>query len=553
MNTQTEQWPYSIPSAPAERDDTLRERYERLELAVTAAQVGTWAWDIVTGQIHVDSLGCSLLGIAGRSFQGSYGDFLALVHPEDRVSVQQGIGEAVRELSTCDVQCRVVWKQDGTVHSVRVRGSVQGVEGGRALGMTGACWDITERRRAETELAHERQLLGCLMENLPDRIYFKDAQSRFICVNKAKLAKHGLTSMDEIIGMTDFDLFNPTRAKSAFEDEQRIMQTGEPLVGKEEQDIESDGTETWVSTTKMPLRDTKGGIVGTFGLSRDVTARKRAELALEISAELLRRKNAELQEDLEMARELQTALLPQQYPRFPHDAEPGKSALRFSHFFNPSAEVSGDFFDILPISDSQAGIFICDVMGHGVRAAMVAAIVRTLVEESRGRTEKPGEFMTRVNHALCGALKPTPTPIFVSAFFAVADLKTGDLHYANAAHPSPLCLRHGLGEGSVFGLSGGKPGPALGLFDSAVYETWTARLAKHDVLMLFTDGLFEVESATGEFYDEKRLKHAVERRLALSAEALCTEIVREIRDFSASKNFTDDVCLVTMEIDHLGD
>jgi serine phosphatase RsbU (regulator of sigma subunit) len=70
--------------------------------------------------------------------------------------------------------------------------------------------------------------------------------------------------------------------------------------------------------------------------------------------------------------------------------------------------------------------------------------------------------------------------------------------------------------------------------------------------MLFTDGLFEVESETGELYDAKRLKQAVEGRLALSAEALCADLVREIRDFSASKDFTDDVCLVTMEIDHLG-
>ncbi len=552
MNPQTEQRPGPIPPSSSERDDTLRERYARLELAVTAAQVGTWAWDINTGQIHVDSLGCSLLEVEGRSFQGSYEEFLALVHPEDRGAVRKGIGAAVRELSTCDVQCRVVWKSDGSVHSLRVRGSVQGVEAGKALGMTGACWDITERRRAETELARERQLLNCLMENLPDKIYFKDSESRFVCVNKATLAKHNLVEMAEILGKTDFDFFSPERAQEAFEDERKIMSTGEPLVDHEEKELWPDGSATWVATTKMPLRDADGGIVGTFGLSRDVTARKRAEQELEISTELLRRKNAELQADLEMARELQTALLPQKYPRFPRDAELGASALRFSHFFNPSAEVSGDFFDILQISDTLAGIFICDVMGHGVRAAMVAAIVRTLVEESRGRTETPGEFMTRVNHALCGALKPTPTPIFVSAFFAVADLTTGDLHYANAAHPSPLCLRRGLGAGSVFGLAGGKPGPALGLFESAIFETWTIRLAKHDVLMLFTDGLFEVESATGDLYDEKRLQHAVERRLALSAEALCTDLVREIREFSASKNFTDDVCLVTMEIDLLG-
>ena len=552
MNSLPEQSPGPASPTQGVRRETLHEREERLDLAVRSAGIGTWTWDILSDVIFLDPRAMALLGSEPGTFSGKYEDFLALVHQEDRERVRAEVGAAVGASSAYDTEYRVVWARDGSVHVLRARGKFYCDDFGRAVSMAGACWDITERRRVEAELAHERQLLSCLMTNLPDKIYFKNLDSRFIRVSDSMIPNFDVHDASEIVGKSDFDFFSDEHARQAFEDEQRVIHTGEPMVNKEEKETWGGGRETWVSSTKMPLRDPQGRVVGTFGLSRDVTERKLAEAQLAKYAEQLQRKNEELQQDLAMARELQTALLPQHYPRFPHDAAPGQSALRFSHFFNPSAEVSGDFFDILQISDTLAGIFICDVMGHGVRAALVAAIVRTLVEESRGRTETAGEFLTRVNHALRVALKPTPTPIFVSAFFAVADLAKGELHYANAGHPHPLCVRHAAEAGTVFGLKGCKPGPALGLFDGAVYETCTARLAEHDVLMLFTDGLFEVESAAGEFYDQQRLQRAVEERMALSAEALCADLVREIQGFSASKDFTDDVCLVTMEVERLG-
>ncbi len=543
----------SAPTTPASsvRTETLSERADRLALAVRSAGLGTWTLDIATGSVALDEKAHALLGIASGSFSGRFEDFIALVHAEDRDRVRHDLGEAVREKGSYDSECRVVWPSDASVHTLRLRGRCHSEANGRAAIMAGAGWDVTERRRVEAELVRERRLLHCLMENLPDKIYFKDRESRFVCVNTAKLAKHGLTDLSQIIGKTDFDYFGAARAEQAFEDEQRIISTGEPLVDQEEKDVWPDGSETWVSTTKMPLRDSEGRIVGTFGLSRDVTARKRAEAQLAQYAAQLKQRNEELQQDLEMARELQTAMLPQQYPRFPHDASEAQSALRFFHFFNPSSAVSGDFFTILQLSDTRAGIFICDVMGHGVRAALVAAIVRTLVEDLREHAGEPGDFLRRVNEALCGVLKPMQTPIFMSAFFAVVDLDRGELRYANGGHPQPLRLRRTPEGNSVSGLNGAKPGPALGLFASAAFPTNSTRLVEHDVLLLFTDGLFEVENTDGEQYDQALLHRAIEGRMNLSAETLCKELVREIQQFSASKDFTDDMCLVAMEVGRL--
>lgn len=140
--------------------------------------------------------------------------------------------------------------------------------------------------RRENLSSQELYLLRVLMDHLPDAIYFKDEKSRFTWINRALAEKFGLRDPAEAIGKTDFDFFTPEHAQQAFDDEQNILRTGQPLLGREEKETWPDGRETWVLTTKMPLRDPSGKIVGTFGLSRDVTARKKAEEALRDSEEL---------------------------------------------------------------------------------------------------------------------------------------------------------------------------------------------------------------------------------------------------------------------------
>jgi PAS domain S-box-containing protein len=148
--------------------------------------------------------------------------------------------------------------------------------------------ELAERKLAEEALVKEQYLLSALMDNLPDHIYFKDTESHFTRINKAQAEWLGLADLAQALGKTDFDFFSEDHARPAYEDELRIIRTDQPLVNIEERETWSDRPDTWVSTTKLPLRDKEGRIIGTFGVSRDITERKQAETRLLEERNLLR-------------------------------------------------------------------------------------------------------------------------------------------------------------------------------------------------------------------------------------------------------------------------
>jgi PAS domain S-box-containing protein len=232
-------------------------------------------------------LGIGLTDAAVGEWAEKYG-----VYHSDTVtpypSQQMPLARAIRgeECDQVELFIKNAGRPDGVF--ISVTGRPLRDEEGQLRGGVVVFRDVTEHRRAEERLLHQRSLLQALMDHIPDSIYFKDAASRFTHFNQATVERFGVKDLAEGIGKTDFDIFTEEHARQAFEDEQEMMRTGRAVVGKEEKETWPDGRITWVSTTKVPLRDEAGRIIGTLGISRDTTARKQAEEALRDSEERTR-------------------------------------------------------------------------------------------------------------------------------------------------------------------------------------------------------------------------------------------------------------------------
>jgi two-component system, sensor histidine kinase and response regulator len=218
------------------------------------------------------TVGRSLEAIVNRTDYDLFPAELAAKYQYDDHRVMEGHEtlETVEEHQTPD---------RGKIYVQVVKTPLYGADG-NVIGVQGIFWDVTERRKMEEELAYERDLLRELLDNIPDSIYFKDRQSRFLRVGKELAGKFGLNDPSEAVGKTDADFFSAEHAREAYEDERSILATGQPIVGKTEKETWPDGREMWVLTTKMPFRDKTGAIIGTFGVSKDITPLKVAEREL---------------------------------------------------------------------------------------------------------------------------------------------------------------------------------------------------------------------------------------------------------------------------------
>ena len=220
--------------------------------------------------------GCTRFSGSAQAFQGCYEDFLKLLHEEDRERIRQRVYETISTRTAVDTEFQITWPLDQSEHLVRMRSKVHGDPNTKIERIVGVAWDITERRKTELALDKERALLKTLMDHLPYAIYFKDLDSRFIAVNRNLIELFGKTDSAELIGKTDRDFFSTEHAEGALADEREIIRTGKPMIDYEEKHTWPDKQDAWVSTTKMPLRDVQGEIIGTFGISHDITEKKRA-------------------------------------------------------------------------------------------------------------------------------------------------------------------------------------------------------------------------------------------------------------------------------------
>ena len=209
--------------------------------------------------------------------------------------------------------------------------------------------------------------------------------------------------------------------------------------------------------------------------------------------------------------------------------------------------MGGDFFHIARLADDVAGICICDVMGHGVRASLITAMLRALIETDVAEAADPARFLTKLNNEFTGILKQTGTVVFATVLYSVINITQGEAHFACAGHPAPLHARRTTGEvNAAFGH--GCNGPAMGLIPDVQFKTADLKLASGDFLLFFTDGIIEVEDKQSGYFGVEGLRNSVRSNLEHPTESLLHSIIEDACRFAGSNAFADDVCLVTAEL-----
>ncbi len=271
-------------------------------------------------------------------------------------------------------------------------------------------------------------------------------------------------------------------------------------------------------------------------LARDIVTQlelRRSFRSLNQANEEIEAKNRIMAREIEMAVQLQNALLPERFPSI--------ECLKLSVAYNPVSGAGGDFYDVIRFSDSIVGFVQVDVSGHGVAAAMIGAMFKMAFQSFARAVPSPAGLLATINDQLFRLL---PDSEFLTAFYAVMDTESLDLVYCNGGHPAPLLYRkqtHQIEE-----LSTG--GPLVGAFPEMVYEEGTVKLNRGDALLVYTDGITEAQGGNSpyEFYGEGRLRHVFLEGL-VRMEVL-PNIMEDLCRFRDASSFDDDVTLLLASV-----
>ncbi len=233
---------------------------------------------------------------------------------------------------------------------------------------------------------------------------------------------------------------------------------------------------------------------------------------------------SEIQKELEIARRIQTDILPTAYPHSDHFTVAAR--------YVPMTSVAGDFYDFLLTDSKQAGLLIADVSGHGVPAALIASMVKLAATSQRTNSSDPAALLSGMNSVLCGNTQSQ----FVTAAYVYLDAQSSTFRYSAAAHPPMLLLRNG----EIIPIE--ENGLMLAAFSFATYSTVEHPLESGDRLILYTDGVLEAASATGEEFGPQRLSVLLQSSARLSAEEAADHIISSLQTWSHTPN--DDLTIL---------
>ena len=257
----------------------LQASEEQLQLALGAAQLGIWDWDITANVVQWSKNVHAIFGLSPEAFSGTYESYISLVHPQDLDRLLLAIRQSLETRADYQVEHRILWP-DGSVHWVACRGDVLRDADGTPVRMLGTVMDVTTRKEVELKLLDREGRLRAILDHSPALIFLKDPAGRYLDCNRQFAQTFGLTR-DRILGQTDAELFPAEQAAGFRANDLLVLEGGRPLQF-EEVALHPDGPHTSI-VFKFPLMNPEGIPYAVGGVATDITDRKRTEAALALA------------------------------------------------------------------------------------------------------------------------------------------------------------------------------------------------------------------------------------------------------------------------------
>lgn len=534
-------------------------------MALDVGRMGTWMWNLASGTVEWDTSMERVFGLEPGSFSGSFEDYQAMLHPDDRATVSESVQHALATKTEHHVEHRFV-RADGGVRWMSGRGRVVVDDAGEVVAMVGVGIDITDRKDAEKRvecLARAGDVLGSSL----DVNITLDQLARLVIEDLADWCTIDLIE-PEGIRMVTVAHRDPAKVSYARALRERlgvdlesehgvgaVIQTGLPQVMNEIGDdflrevlsgydeLTPSDVEEFINlglraSLTIPLMTATGEVIGALSMVSAERGRIFDDNDLELAMELARRAaiavdNARLYSRAEHASAtLQRSLLPPSLPKIPF--------ADVAAFYLPAGVhdlIGGDFYDAFPLGQGRWGVMVGDVAGKGVDAAALTAASRWTLRTALSRDWSPAAAIEELNRALI----EEGTGRFVTVVAAVLEESEGSvsLTYASGGHPAPIVRRAG-GTCQVLPIQG----RFIGVLDQVLAKDQTIKLAPGDAVALFSDGFTEARNSEG-FFGTEGMCEALGRASGESSQKIVDEVCAAVGAFGSQR---DDMALLVLSV-----
>jgi phosphoserine phosphatase RsbU/P len=458
-------------------------------------------------------------GYTPSEFDKDPGLWFSMIHPDDRTKVTEFLNAVGTQQQTSYIEHRIIHKK-GWVRWVANSYALHRDLDGNILRMDGFIQDISAYR----ETIERLRMLSIAVEQSPASVVVTDKTGNIEYVNPKFTILTGY-SYPEVLGQNPRVLKSGQMSPDNYKVMWQTILSGNEWRG-EFHNKKKNGEMYWELASISPLRNGRGDVTHFIAVKEDITKRKEAEEALRI-------RNQIMEEDLQYAQTVQAALLP--------SGKPESDLLRIVHSYVSLDMVGGDYYSFFN-NEHGTGVFIGDIAGHGVPAALFLSLIRFATENiARKDMENPDIFLSRLNDVLCRHMMN----YFITAsygFFSKTDSGVL-LTYANGAHPAFVLQKAAGGSQSIKGKGG-----ILGSFPQMKYRKDERELQKGDRIFYYTDGLPEMRNDRNEIIGYESMAQWIEDSRKSTIEETCNEIMKRAKIFRGKSPLEDDIVLIGCEV-----